>query len=255
MSQVTAKQVQELRQATGAGMMDAKKALTAADGDFDAAVQALREKGLAKAAGRTDRENAEGLIAIAKNDSAAALVQLKCETDFAAKSDSFIEFAKSLADDVLANGADAINARKAELEDLQITIKENIEVGTVETVDGEFNAYLHGGGRIGVLLQSEGVDAEVLHEVALHCAFAKPRYLTREEVPAEDIEKERAAFLDITKAEGKPEQAWDKIVEGRVNSWLAESVLLEQGVFGEKETVAQKIGSGKITKLVMASIG
>lgn len=255
MSQVTAKQVQELRQATGAGMMDAKKALTAADGDFDAAVQALREKGLAKAAGRTDRENAEGLIAIAQNDSAAALVQLKCETDFAAKSESFIAFAQSLADDVLANGVDALNARKAELEDLQITIKENIEIGTTEVVEGEFSAYLHGGGRIGVLLQGEDVPAETLHEIALHSAFAKPRYLTRDEVPAEDIEKERAAFLDITKAEGKPEQAWDKIVEGRVNSWLAESVLLEQGVFGEKETVTQKIGSGKITKLVMASIG
>lgn len=258
MTAITAKQVQELRQATGAGMMDAKKALTAAEGDFEAAVQALREKGLAKAAGRTDRENTEGLISIAQNDDAAALVQLKSETDFAAKSDDFKSYALSLTEAVLADGPDAVNEKKAELEDLQLVIKENIEIGVAEKVEkgsGVVAAYLHGEGRIGVILQGENIEQEVLHEIALHCAFAKPTYLTRDEVPEVDIEKERKSFLEITKAEGKPEQAWDKIVEGRVNSWLAESVLLEQGVFGEKETVTQRIGNGKITKLVFATIG
>ena len=258
MSQITAKQVQELRKSTGAGMMDAKKALVAADGDFEAAVQALREKGLAKAAGRTDRENSEGVIAIAQTESSAALVQVKSETDFAAKSEDFVKYAQSLADLVLESGVEAVNQKKAELEDLQLVIKENLEVGTVGKVGADSSlvaAYLHGGGRIGVILEAQDVDKETLHEIALHCAFGKPKYLSRDEVPEEDIEKERESLLEITKAEGKPEQAWDKIVEGRVNSWLAESVLLEQGVFGEKETVTQKIGKGKITKMVIATIG
>ena len=99
------------------------------------------------------------------------------------------------------------------------------------------------------------MDQETLHELALHCAFAKPQFLSRDEVPAEAIEKERSNLLEITKAEGKPEAAWPKIVEGRVNAWLAGQVLLEQGVHGEKETVQQRIGSGRINRFVMAVIG
>lgn len=99
------------------------------------------------------------------------------------------------------------------------------------------------------------MPAETLHEVALHIAFAKPSALSREEVPSEDIEKERESALGVTKAEGKPEAAWEKIVEGRVSKWLSERVLLEQGMFGEKETVAQKLGAGTITNFVQAYIG
>ncbi len=155
MSAITAKQVQELRQATGAGMMDAKKALTAAEGDFEAAVQALREKGLAKAAGRTDRENTEGLISIAENDEAAALVQLKSETDFAAKSDDFKSYASALTEAVLEKGSDAINEKKAELEDLQLVIKENIEVGVAEKAS-----------RLDVRVAGRPVHEQVAHVMA-----------------------------------------------------------------------------------------
>jgi elongation factor Ts len=256
---ITAKDVQELRKSTGAGMMDAKKALTEADGDFEAAVQILREKGLAKAATRTDRDNSEGLVAVAQNDSGAALVHLKSETDFAAKSDDFKALAQELADLVLAKGPDAVSERADEIENLKLTVKENIEFGSVvryeQGANSVIDAYIHGGGRAGVLLEAEGVDAEVLHEVAMHVAFAKPSYLTRDEVPAEEVEKERAALLEITKNEGKPEAAWDKIVEGRVNSWLGERVLLEQGLFGDKETVGAKIGSGTITRFTLAQVG
>lgn len=255
---ITAKDVQELRKATGAGMMDAKKALTEADGDFDAAVQILREKGLAKAASRTDRENSEGLIAIAQDNTGAALVHLKSETDFAAKSDDFIKLTGELAELVLAKGPEAVSERADAIEDLKLVVKENIDFGPVvrfEAADGVIDAYLHGGGKVGVLVQGQGVDADLLHEIAMHVAYAKPTYLSRDDVPAEEVERERSALLEITKNEGKPEAAWDKIVDGRLNAWFGERVLLEQGVFGEKETVQAKIGDGTITRFVLAQVG
>ncbi len=259
MADFSAKDVQELRKSTGAGMMDAKKALVEASGDFEAATQLLRERGLAKALTRTDRDNSEGVVAIASNASGASMVQLKSETDFSAKSDAFATLAQDLADVVLAKGVDAVSEKQSTLEDLQLEIKENIEIGRVahfEAVEGRIiDAYLHGGGRAGVLIEGEGISAEVLHELALHVAFAKPRYLTRDEVPAEDLAKEQAALLEITKNEGKPEAAWAKIVEGRVNSWFGEMVLLEQGLFGDKEKVSDKIGAGKITRFALAMIG
>ncbi|MEM7273051.1 MAG: translation elongation factor Ts [Actinomycetota bacterium] len=256
---ITAKDVQELRKSTGAGMMDAKKALTEADGDFDAAVQLLRERGLAKAATRTDRDNSEGLVAVASGDTGAALVQLKSETDFAAKSDDFKSLAQELAELVLAKGPDAVAERADEIENLKLTVKENIDFGPVVRYETEgdaiVDAYIHGGGKSGVLVEGTGVDPEVLHEVAMHIAFAKPAYLTRDEVPEDEIERERAALLEITKNEGKPEAAWPKIVEGRVNAWLGERVLLEQGLFGDKETVKAKIGDGAITRFTLAQVG
>ncbi len=259
MADFSAKDVQELRKSTGAGMMDAKKALTEAGGDFEAATQILREKGLAKALTRSDRDNSEGVIAIAANESGAALVQLKSETDFSAKSDRFRSLAQDLADLALASGPEALTEKDAELEDLKLEVKENIEVGDVVRYDAvpgrSIDAYLHGGGRSGVLVEGEGVDDETLHEIALHIAFAKPQYLTRDDVPSDLVEKERAALLDITKNEGKPEAAWDKIVEGRLNAWFGDLVLVEQGLFGDKEKVADKLGDGRITAFTLATIG
>jgi len=259
MSAFGAKDVQELRKSTGAGMMDAKRALTDADGDFEAATQILREKGLAKAAGRSERDNSEGVVAIASSEAGAALVHLRSETDFAAKSDDFRKLAQQLADGVLSEGVQAIEGKEAEIESLKLTVKENISLGTVAryeaTADQLIDAYLHGDGRAGVLIQSSGLSAEALHDVALHIAFAKPSYLSRDDVPADEVEKERSALLDITKAEGKPEQAWPKIVEGRLNSWFGERVLLEQGMFGDKETVGGKLGSGVIHRFALAMVG
>ena len=254
-----AKDVQELRKSTGAGMMDAKKALTEANGDFEAATQILREKGLAKAAGRSERANAEGLVAVASSEAGAALVHLKSETDFAAKSDDFRKLAQQLADGVLAEGLEAASSKDAELEDLKLTVKENIEVGTVaryEAAEGRLiDAYIHNEGKAGVLVEASGLDAATLHQVALHIAFAKPSYLSRDDVPAEEVERERAALLEITKAEGKPEQAWPKIVDGRVNAWFGDRVLLEQGMFGEKETVESQLNGGTIHQFTLAVVG
>jgi elongation factor Ts len=174
MAEFTAKDVQRLRQATGAGMMDAKKALTENDGDFDAAAQWLREKGLAKAAGREDRENAQGAVAVVVDGNVGAIVQLKCETDFTAKSESVTSLVQDLVDLVAAKGESAVGEREKELEDLKITTKENLELGKVvrfEAADGNIlDSYLHiqdGRGVNAVLVELAGGNRELAHEAAV----------------------------------------------------------------------------------------
>lgn len=262
MPEFTAKDVKALRDSTGAGMMDCKKALTEADGDVEAATKILREKGLNKAASRSDRESNEGAVAVAQDANRAALVMLKCETDFSAKSDDFIAVTQRLADAVLAGAADPAAELAADLENLTLTKKENISVGDVhlvEAADGNtIDAYLHvqdGRGVNGVIVEGNGIDADTLHQIALHVAFAKPSFLSREEVSEDDIERERQTLLDVTKAEGKPEQAWDKIVDGRLKAWFGESVLLEQGLHGDKTSVADTIGAGTIPRFVQTYVG
>ena len=259
---VSARDVKALRDATGAGMMDAKKALTAADGDMEAARQILREQGLAKAGARSGRDNDQGAIAVAGDDTTAAVVQLKCETDFSAKNEGFTSLVQALAESVLAGGPGAVGRHAAEIEDLKLVLKENIEVGVVEhlqAADGNvLDTYVHrqdGRGVNAVVVEGSGVDAGALHQVALHVAFAKPQFLSAAEIPAGEVERERAALLEITKAEGKPEQAWDKIVDGRMRGWYAERVLLEQGLHGEKTAVKDSIGRGSIVRFVQVLIG
>ena len=167
-----------------------------------------------------------------------------------------------LASAVLAGGVDAVASLSDDLDTLRISKKENIELGRVEcfeAADGNvLDTYLHeqdGRGTVGVLLEVAGVDQELAHEVALHIAFAKPSALRRDEVPADLVAKATEGFEELTRKEGKPEQAIPKIVEGRVNSWFAERVLPEQGMFGDKETVQQRLGSGEIVRFALAVIG
>ena len=262
MAEITAKEVKRLRDATGAGMMDCKKALIDSDGDFDKAVEELRKKGLAKAAERSDRENRVGAVAAAVDNNRAALVQLKSETDFTAKNSAFLALTQKMADAVLSDGEGSVAALTPAIEDLKLVTKENIEVGTVvrfEAAPGNtIDTYVHvqdGRGVNAVIVEGSGVDAGTLHDIALHIAFAKPIALSRDEVPADLAERERATLLEITKSEGKPEAAWDKIVDGRIASWYKERVLLDQGIFGEKETVRDKIGQGSIVRFAQAYIG
>lgn len=262
MSDVSAKDVKALRDATGAGMMDCKKVLVETGGDLDAAKQLLRERGLAKADARGDRSTDQGAVAIAIEGNRAALVELKCETDFSAKSDGFVALVGELAQLALTDGADALAGRGDAIDDLRLTIKENIGIGAAEVVEAAegnlLDTYLHvqdGRGVNGVIVEGSGVDADTLHQVALHIAFAKPPYLSRDDVPADEVEQERAALLAITKAEGKPEAAWDKIVDGRLRAWFGERVLLEQGLLGDKASVADTIGSGTIVRFVQAYVG
>jgi elongation factor Ts len=259
----TAKDVQTLRQATGAGMMDAKKALEANDGDFEAAKQWLREKGLAKSAERSDRENAQGAVGLAQDGNVAALVQLKCETDFVASSDAFKGLADQLARLVVAEGAEAVAARQADLEDLKITLKENIDLGEVVRLEAAagnaIDSYLHvqgGRGVNGVLVELAGGTPEQAHDVAVHIGFAKPRYLTRDEVPADIVEKEKATLEAISRNEGKPEAALPKIVEGRLNGFFKDVCLVEQAyVKDEKQTVAQHIAPATVVRFAQVTIG
>ena len=252
MADFTAKDVQALRQTTGAGMMDAKKALQEADGDTERAKKLLREWGLGKADDRADRENAQGAIAIATNDHAVGLVELKCETDFVAKSPNFVALTQALADSVAAGGETAAGDHKDAVDDLKVTLKENIEVGRVVQVtfgDGEaVGTYLHrqdGRGVNGVVVVLREGSDELAHDIAVHIAFAKPQYLAREDVPADVVDEERQTLLGITKAEGKPEAAWPKIIEGRLNGWYKERVLLEQPfVRDEKQTIVQVAAAG-----------
>jgi elongation factor Ts len=222
----------------------------------------LREKGLAKAATRSDRENVEGAVGLISDGNRAALVHLKCETDFSAKSDGFLALVNDLTSAVLAEGVSAVDDRTSVIDDLRLAIKENIEVGQValfQAADGNvIDTYLHiqdGRGVNGVVVEGSGVDQETLHQVALHIAFAKPMQLTRDEVSSELVEAERAALLEITKAEGKPEQAWDKIVEGRLTGWFRETVLLEQGLHGDKTSVADTLNGGSIERFAQAYLG
>jgi elongation factor Ts len=262
MADFTAKDVQALRQATGAGMMDAKKALTETDGDMDAAKKLLREKGLAKADDRAGRENAQGAIAIATNVGTVGMVELKCETDFVAKSESFIVLTQQLADSVAAEGESGIAAHQNAIDDLKVTLKENIEVGGAvqiklsesETVD----TYLHrqdGRGVNGVVVVLQGGTPELAHDIAVHIAFAKPQYLTRDEVPEDVVAEERETLLNITKAEGKPEAAWPKIVEGRLTGWYKERVLVDQPfVRDDKLTVGQLVEGAEATIVRFAQL-
>lgn len=263
MPNFTAKDVQALRQATGAGMMDAKKALQETDGDAEAAADWLREKGLSKAAGRADRENPEGAVAVAKSEGVAALVELKCETDFSAKADDFTSLVHELAEVVLEKGAEAVDERSEAIDELKITKKENIELGVVARYEAPaghvLDTYLHeqdGRGKVGVLLEVEGATQEQAHEVALHIAFAKPRYLDRDDVPAEEVERERVLLEKQTRDEGKPEQAIPKIVEGKLSAFYKDQVLNEQDLFGEKKrSVSDALGGGRVVRFTVASVG
>jgi elongation factor Ts len=262
MADFTAKDVQALRQATGAGMMDAKKALTESAGDMEAARKLLREKGLAKADDRSGRENAQGAIAIATNVGTVGMVELKCETDFVAKSDNFVRLTQELADSVAAEGEAGVAAHQHAIDDLKVSLKENIEVGgavQLKLAQGEtVDTYLHrqdGRGVNGVVVVLQGGSKELAHDIAVHIAFAKPQYLTRDEVPDEVVAEERETLLNITKAEGKPEQAWPKIVEGRLTGWYKERVLLDQPfVRDDKVTVAQLGDSGGATIVRFAQL-
>jgi elongation factor Ts len=259
----TAKDVQALRQATGAGMLDAKKALEANDGDTEKAVTWLREKGLASSAKREDRENVQGAVAVAAGADVAALVELKCETDFVAKSDSFVKLVNELAEAVVAKGPEAVTEFDHAVDDLKVTLKENIAVGRVERFTAPpghlLDSYLHvqsGRGVNGVLVELEGGDQALAHDVAVHIAFGKPKFLTRDEVPAEEVAAERATLEAQSRNEGKPEAALPKIVEGKLNAFFADRALLDQPFAkDDKRRVRDVLGDARVVRFAQVVVG
>ena len=259
----TAKDVQSLRQTTGAGMMDCKKALEENGGEIEAAKQWLREKGLAASAKRDDRENAQGVVAIIVEATRASIIKLKCETDFVASSDGFKAAAETLAQSILEKGEAGLADHSSKIDDLKITLKEKIEVGETirfEAASGnvlDFYNHIQGGrGVNGVIVEMSGATQELAHDVAVHIAFARPRYLSREDVPADVVEKERATLEIVTRNEGKPEQAIAKVVEGRVNGFFKDICLLEQPYAkDDKLSIAQFIGTAQIVRFAQVEIG
>jgi elongation factor Ts len=259
----TAKDVQTLRQSTGVGMLDAKKALEENEGDFDKAVAWLREHGLASQAKRADREATEGAVAIGRAGNVASIVQLRSETDFVAKSDEFKRVVSELADLVAADGEAALETRAADIEDMRTRLGENISIGQVVRIeapaDGAVDSYLHlqaGRGVNAVVVAVSGGSAELAHDVAAHIAFARPTYITRDEVPEADVAAERETVEKIARNEGKPDAALPKIIEGRLNGWYKERVLLDQAyIKDEKQTVAKFLGSASVTQFAQVVIG
>ncbi|MEY3452418.1 MAG: translation elongation factor Ts [Ilumatobacteraceae bacterium] len=260
---INAKDVQALRQATGAGMMDCKKALEESAGDVEAAKKWLREKGLSATAKRADRENTQGVVALSIECPLAAVVKLKCETDFVAASEQFVAEADELAKLVRTKGVAAVGERAKQLEDLQILLKEKIELGDVvrfEAAAGNImDSYLHLQGGRGVnvvLVEMSGATEELAHDIAVHIAFARPKYLTREEVPAEVVAAERATLEVATRNEGKPEAAIAKIVDGKLNGFFKDLCLLEQPYAkDDKKSVKQVIGNASIVRFAQVEIG
>jgi elongation factor Ts len=246
-----AAEVKALREQTGAGMMDCKKALVETDGDLEAAVDWLRTKGLAAAAKKAGRVTAEGLVALATTGSNGALVELNAETDFVARNDQFQELVGQLADAAIANGSsvDALNAAtlpngksvSQSIVDAISTIGENMtlrRVAQLSVSEGVIASYMHNAtapnkGKIGVLvaMQSSGnADrlAEVGKQVAMHVAASNPLALNRDQVNQEDIDRERAVLVEQAKASGRPDNIIEKMVDGRMRKFFEESTLLEQ---------------------------
>ncbi|HYO40555.1 MAG TPA: translation elongation factor Ts [Nocardioidaceae bacterium] len=242
MANITASDVKKLRDLTGAGMMDSKKALTETDGDVERAIEVLRVKGAAKAQQRgAERSASNGLVAT----SGAALVELNCETDFVAKSDEFVATAQSIADvAATAKPADVEALNALPLGDstvgetvagLAVRIGEKIEVGRVAVFDGPVVTYMHRRASdlppsVGVLVEytAEGDATEAARGAAMQIAAMRPQFVTRDEVPAEVVAKEREIAEATAREEGKPEQALPKIVEGRLNGYYKQVALLDQ---------------------------
>ena len=260
MANFSAADVKKLRELTAAGMMDCKKALDEADGDFDKAVELLRVKGAAKAAKRgAEREASAGLVAHA----GGALVELKCETDFVAKGDEFVAAAQRIAEAAdRAQAADAETLKGVELdgktvgevvEGLAITIGEKVELGRAAWFSGEPVVYLHKRAAdlppaVGVLVAWEGSDADAARGAAMQIAAMRPQYLSRDEVPADVVAKEREIAEATAREEGKPDQVVSKIAEGRVNAYYKDVVLLEQpSVTEQKKSVGAVLDASGVT--------
>jgi elongation factor Ts len=259
----TAKDVQALRQSTGVGMLDAKKALEENQGDYEKSVVWLREQGLAGQAKRSDREATEGAVAIGRSGNVASIVQLRSETDFVAKSDEFKNVVSELADLVAAKGESALDERTSDLEDMKTRLKENISIGKVVRIeapaDGAVDSYLHlqaGRGVNAVVVAVSGGTEELAHDIAAHIAFARPVYVRRDEVPESAVAAERETVEKIARKEGKPDAALPKIIEGRLNGWYKERVLLDQAyIKDEKQTVAKYLGTASVTQFAQVVIG
>jgi len=263
---ITASLVKELRERTGSGMMECKKALVETNGDIDAAIENMRKSGQAKAAKKAGRTAADGLIVIQLTDDnkKGVMVEVNCETDFVAKDENFTSFANAVAQRALASDVatvdELLNAPLHDGEEttvntareaLIVKIGENMNVRRferLESANGRLASYSHGS-RIGVVVDIEGGDDELAKDIAMHVAASNPTCVSEEQVPAELVEKEREIFKVQALESGKPENIVDKIVDGRVRKYLSEITLLGQAFVKDPDSTVEKLLSGAGAKV------
>jgi elongation factor Ts len=244
MANVSLEDIKALRERLGTGMIDTKNALVEAEGDMEKAVEILRLKGAKGNAKRADRSTSEGLIAVVESATAVTMIELACETDFVSKNEKFIALADKVIGALADSGAETVDAALAApldgstvgqtIEGEAAILGEKVELRRIVRLAGDkFEVYLHHTSKdlppqIGVVVAYTGDDAETARSIAQHISFADPQYLTREDVPAADVENERRIVEQISKDEGKPEAALPKIVEGRLGAFYKQVALLEQ---------------------------
>jgi elongation factor Ts len=263
MADVSLADIKALRERLGTGMVDTKNALVEAGGDLEKAVEILRLKGAKGNAKRADRSTSEGLIAAVESATATTMIELACETDFVAKSDKFVALGNVVLQALADSGAETLEAALAVLsdgkplaaviDDEAAILGEKVELRRVVRIPGDtFSVYLHRTNKdlppqVGVVLSYTGDDAETARSIAQHISFADPQYLTRDDIPAADVENERRIVEEISRGEGKPEAALPKIVEGRVNAYLKQVALLEQDYARDnKLTISKVLADAKI---------
>ena len=263
---ITASQVKELREKTGAGMMDCKKVLTETNGDEEKAIELLRERGIAKAAKKADRIASEGLVAayVTADKKVGAVVEVNAETDFVAKNDEFKQFVadvvKQVAEKNPANVEELLAQPSISEPDKTVqevltnkiaTIGENMSIRRFERfeTDGMIESYIHGEGKIGVLLDITGGDETLAKDVCMQIAAAKPEFLDRESVPAERLDKEMEILKAQAMNEGKPEAIAEKIVQGRIGKFYSEICLVDQEFVKDPDTTVGKLVASKGAKL------
>ncbi|HCD5290238.1 TPA: elongation factor Ts [Staphylococcus aureus] len=274
MATISAKLVKELREKTGAGMMDCKKALTETDGDIDKAIDYLREKGIAKAAKKADRIAAEGLVHVETKGNDAVIVEINSETDFVARNEGFQELVKEIANQVLDTKAETVEALMEttlpngksvdeRIKEAISTIGEKLSVRRfairTKTDNDAFGAYLHMGGRIGVLTVVESsTDEEAARDVAMHIAAINPKYVSSEQVSEEEINHEREVLKQQALNEGKPENIVEKMVEGRLRKYLQEICAVDQDFVKNPDVTVEaflKTKGGKLVDFVRYEVG
>lgn len=269
---ISASLVKELREKTGAGMLDCKKALEANNGDIAASVDWLREKGISKAAKKADRIAAEGVASILIKDNKAAIVEVNSETDFVAKNEEFTSMVNTILETVIASDAktveDALNLDCGEgtINDLIVAktakIGEKLSLRRFEVVDKKdsesFGEYIHMGGKIAVLITVDGANSEVAKDVAMHAAAMRPKYVNKDQVPTDEVEKERKVLKEQAMNEGKPESIAAKMVEGRIRKFYEEICLEEQAFVKDSDKKVKdfvKANGGVITSMVRFEVG
>ena len=269
---ITASMVKELRELTGAGMLDCKKALEEAKGNMEEASTWLREKGIAKAAKKESRIAAEGLVSILTNGNKAVIVEVNSETDFVAKNDEFKDLINTILNLLIESNVSSVEEALAlttsdgtlsdTITNKIAKIGEKISFRRFELVtksDNEvFGTYIHMGGKIGVLVVLEGSNEEVAKDVAMHAAAMRPKYLDIESVPTEDLDKEREIQKQVAINEGKPDNIAEKMVEGRIKKYYKEVCLTEQPfVKNDDMSVSEfvKSNGGKIISMVRYEVG